>query len=202
MQALPSPPASFLGKKTKILQQLAVPDSEYADASPKGSVDVGIRDLIAEINEFEGLVTTSSCAGRVSVFLEGRKHAEAGDDERLAQTTTAGVGGKGGGGAWLFVSHDPVTKGDETWMNSLELLYPEEAQKEASEFQGERRLIHFKFEPMVRDRETSMTSFMLEKPVKLICECFRFFTFCRHLPPTLNLSYAVLYKLDFENQVL
>ncbi|CAH0022835.1 unnamed protein product [Clonostachys rhizophaga] len=149
MQALPPPPASFLGKKTKILQQLAVPDSEYADASPKGSVDVGIRDLIAEINEFEGLVTTSSCAGRVSVFLEGRKHSEAGEDERLAQTTTAGVGGKGGGGAWLFVSHDPVTKGDETWMNSLELLYPEEAQKEASEFQGERRLIHFKFEPMI-----------------------------------------------------
>ncbi|CAH0040127.1 unnamed protein product [Clonostachys solani] len=147
MQALPSPPASFLGKKNKILQQLAVPDSEYADASPKGSVDVGIRDLIAEINDFEGLVTTSSCAGRVSVFLEGRKHSETGDDERLAQTTTAGVGGKGGGGAWLFVSHDPVTKGDETWMDSL--LCSEEAQKEVAEFQGERRLIHFKFEPMI-----------------------------------------------------
>lgn len=65
--------ASFEATKAKILSALAVPDIEYSDLSPKGSVDVRIRDLIAEINLIEGLVTTSSCAGRVSVYVEGVK---------------------------------------------------------------------------------------------------------------------------------
>lgn len=65
--------ASFLSRKRKILADLSVPDAEYTDLSPKGSVDEGIRDLIRDVNGLEGLVTTSSCAGRVSVFLEGQK---------------------------------------------------------------------------------------------------------------------------------
>lgn len=63
----------FIARKSKILSDLAVPDGEYTDLSPKGSVDEGIRDLIKEINALDGLVTTSSCAGRVSVFVEGHK---------------------------------------------------------------------------------------------------------------------------------
>src|SRR5689334_16583600 len=39
-----------------------------ADKSPKGNVDDGVWELINEINAVEGLVTTSSCAGRVSCF--------------------------------------------------------------------------------------------------------------------------------------
>ncbi|KAK7715312.1 hypothetical protein SLS64_004011 [Diaporthe eres] len=66
-------PPSFARRKEAILAQLAVPDDEYTDLSPKGTVDAGIRDLIDEINGLDGLVTTSSCAGRVSVFLEGRR---------------------------------------------------------------------------------------------------------------------------------
>ncbi|CAF3483681.1 unnamed protein product [Fusarium graminearum] len=67
------------------------------------------EEKLAAALEKSGFVTTSSCAGRVSVFLEGRRVAEAeGEDERVA-----GVGGKGAGGAWLFVSHDPIPdKGD------------------------------------------------------------------------------------------
>lgn len=70
---MPPSRETFARKKARILSQLAVPDADYADASPKGSVDAGIRQLIGEINGCAGLVTTSSCAGRASVYLEGRK---------------------------------------------------------------------------------------------------------------------------------
>lgn len=63
----------FVARKSKILSDLSVPDAEYTDLSPKGSVDEGIRDLIRDINALDGLVTTSSCAGRVSIFVEGSK---------------------------------------------------------------------------------------------------------------------------------
>lgn len=156
----PTPSAGFAAKKSKILHQLAVPEDEYTDASPKGTIDTGIRDLIDEINATEGFVTTSSCAGRVSVFLEGRKVAGAadhGDAEGVAasraQSQVARVGGKGAGGTWLFVSHD-VVEGEE-WAARL-AFSGEEAGGEGQEDEGEdgaglegRRLIHFKFEPMV-----------------------------------------------------
>ncbi|KAB2570526.1 tRNA wybutosine-synthesizing protein [Lasiodiplodia theobromae] len=100
--------SAFAAKKHRILQQLAQPAAEYSDASPKGSIDEGIRTLIDEINAIEGLVTTSSCAGRISAFLEGRKRAAASEPrEAPAETSIAGAGGKGGG-QWLFVSHEPV----------------------------------------------------------------------------------------------
>ena len=84
MRPFKSPlPQAFLAKKKTILDQLSVPVSEYDDLSPKGSIDVGIRDLIDEINQIEGCVTTSSCSGRASVFLEGKKRASDGllDDQ-------------------------------------------------------------------------------------------------------------------------
>ncbi|RDA84837.1 hypothetical protein CP532_2081 [Ophiocordyceps camponoti-leonardi (nom. inval.)] len=134
---LPTPVASFHEKKARILQQLAIPDEEYIDASPKGSVDEAIRPLIDDINRVEGFVTTSSCAGRVSVFLEGHKVK----DESRAQT--AGVGGKGAGGTWLFVTHEPVARG-RSWIDALAFS------EESSAVRGPAdRLIHFKFEPMI-----------------------------------------------------
>lgn len=212
-------PPSFARRKEAILAQLAVPDEEYTDLSPKGTVDAGIRDLIDEINGLEGLVTTSSCAGRVSVFLEGRRAGRGappatadegslllpghhlavedegagedghegrglergglqgveagatpggggnGRDEPMAATsasasaeTIAGVGGKGGGGRWLFVSHEPVEsrgKLDSEPNIVAALLGMEEPifdgrEGSSAEEMGESRLIHFKFEPMVR----------------------------------------------------
>lgn len=216
-QAATAPiPPSFARRKEAILAQLAVPDDEYTDLSPKGTVDAGIRDLIDEINGLEGLVTTSSCAGRVSVFLEGRRAGrgappatadegslllpghhlavedegegdggrglEKGDgpgeagsvrpgggtpvgsgygrDESTASAsaeTIAGVGGKGGGGRWLFVSHEPVEsrgKLDSEPNIVAALLGMEEPifdgrEGSSAEEMGESRLIHFKFEPMV-----------------------------------------------------
>ncbi|TVY45656.1 tRNA wybutosine-synthesizing protein [Lachnellula occidentalis] len=172
---LPPPPPSFLAKKKRILSQLAVPDSQYDDLSPKGSIDEGIRDLIAEINEIEGCVTTSSCAGRVSVFLEGRKASSSsclalggeghgsgdgdegeGNDEEEEEGergTKAGVGGKGGGGRWLFVSHDPVSIEKERDLAGF--LGMERRGGNGDEVVGmgmearEVRFVHFKFEPMI-----------------------------------------------------
>jgi tRNA wybutosine-synthesizing protein 3 len=69
-------PPFFVSRKNKILAELSAPEEEYSDLSPKGSVDEGIRDLIEDINTLPGLVTTSSCAGRISVFLGGEKSAQ------------------------------------------------------------------------------------------------------------------------------
>ncbi|KND89886.1 tRNA wybutosine-synthesizing protein 3 [Tolypocladium ophioglossoides CBS 100239] len=153
---LPAPSGSFGEKKVKILQQLDVPEAEYADASPKGSVDEGIRDLIGEVNRAEGFVTTSSCAGRVSVFLEGRKTAAGAGvgegDEHQQREQVAGVGGKGAGGTWLYVSHEPVAcDGEddyEAWASTLGFAASAVSQSRPRG-SAERRLIHFKFEPMI-----------------------------------------------------
>ena len=154
-------PQSFISKKRKILEQLAVPVSEYDDLSPKGSVDEGIRDLIDEINQIEGCVTTSSCAGRVSIFLEGKKDVSSDDSEEVNEEkedreprTRAGVGGKGGGGKWLYVSHDPMDWRDHE--NRLaEFFGMRRKIKELEhalvpDVPGWERWVHFKFEPMVR----------------------------------------------------
>src|SRR5690242_1217936 len=103
----------FEARKQKILEQLDAPDEEYHDLSPKGSVDAPIRDLISEINRIDGIVTTSSCSGRISVFLEGRKaDSDPSKPVEEGEESRAGPGGKGGGGAWLFISHDPVEVAD------------------------------------------------------------------------------------------
>lgn len=143
MKRLPAPSNTFAAKKVKILSRLALPEDQYTDASPKGSVDVGIRGLIDQINTaHEGLVTTSSCAGRVSVYLEGPKSprppapggvnvtvtdvADIGSnggsgnevalegrrEDEAVRGLSSAVGGKGGG-EWLFVSHDPVVVEEE-----------------------------------------------------------------------------------------
>lgn len=147
----------FEQRKQKILEQLNAPDDKYTDRSPKGSVDERIRDLIEEVNRIPGLVTTSSCAGRVSVFLEGKKKpaltpgntvgGEDGDERAIA-----GPGGKGGG-CWLFVSHDPLhlpfspEDGASGNLHSRFKLRPGDGSGE--DVPAGASFIHFKFEPMV-----------------------------------------------------
>ncbi|KAM3075931.1 hypothetical protein ACMFMG_006556 [Clarireedia jacksonii] len=169
----PALPQSFLNQKKDILAKLSVPLEEYQDRSPKGSVDVGIRELIDEINEFEGCVTTSSCAGRVSVFLEGRKgggstslddvqeegEGEGGVRESTSSTSnTASIGGKGAGGKWLYVSHDPlavdILESKESTQSLHELLGMRRDshtafQMRAGDKTSDVRWVRFKFEPMI-----------------------------------------------------
>lgn len=155
---------SFESRKQKILKDLSVPDEEYTDFSPKGSVDEGIRDLIHDINELPGLVTTSSCAGRISIYLEGNKAAtsvqneieldksgngdETFDENALErqQKRFAATGGKGGGGKWLFVSHESV-KSDKPFHELFGMVagdgIPRMDQPEGVQ------LVRFHFEPMV-----------------------------------------------------
>jgi tRNA wybutosine-synthesizing protein 3 len=172
MANLSVPPPKFEARKKDILDQLSVPTTEYTDASPKGSVDEGIRDLIAEINGYAGYVTTSSCAGRVSVFLEGKKKgavapadgldAEVGGPDEAPSDggRLASAGGKGGG-SWLFVSHDPIdawaqsSKEDFSWTSFLGLGPGEEAASGMAGQDEAERLVHFKFEPMVQIRPLS-----------------------------------------------
>jgi tRNA wybutosine-synthesizing protein 3 len=146
-------PTSFTSRKQKILQALAVPTEEYSDLSPKGSVDEGIRDLINEINALEGLVTTSSCAGRISVFLEGSKANSQTDNDRVdSQGLQAAVpGGKGRGGRWLFVSHDPVVLSKDSGQHSLSRLLNLSAKFNSSQAidPTKTRFAKFQFEPVV-----------------------------------------------------
>jgi hypothetical protein len=122
-------PGNFDDRKAKILAELSTPDEQYQDLSPKGSVDAGIRDLIAEINALPDYVTTSSCAGRIAVYLEGAKGAK-------------------GGGQWLFTSHDPVDvpAGDGEVFRMLGLPNKETSVPGDSD---SARFVHFKYEPMV-----------------------------------------------------
>ncbi|RFU35011.1 hypothetical protein B7463_g1337, partial [Scytalidium lignicola] len=170
---MPPPSATFNVKKSTILNQLSVPASSYDDLSPKGSIDAGIRDLIDEINAVDGFVTTSSCSGRVAVFLEGERRRDQDEQERTVDNervgedegedeetrTKAGVGGKGGGGRWLFVSHDAVDLSSYEFreenggiMTALGMKRVGEGEKDVRGFMGQTRdtrFIHFKFEPFI-----------------------------------------------------
>ena len=168
--SIPIPP-KFTAKKEAILASLAVAEPLYTDLSPKGSVDEAIRPLIERLNALEGVVTTSSCAGRVSVFLEGIKHSNQEDDRDDAENSHGGSrgqaavpGGKGMGGRWLFVSHSPVhfpTGGDSIacrlGMYDKYELYEEQNPMEYE--QDQVRLARFQFEPMVREIFCYLRSF-------------------------------------------
>lgn len=168
-------PAAFLTKKQNILNALATPSSSYTDRSPKGSVDHGIKDLIDRINQLEGIVTTSSCAGRISVFLQGKnsyfqsvEEDEEGEGVQdgvheggniddggglRRQLTTMVPGGKGRGGRWLFVSHEPVKVpskqglGETPLYTLFGLSQVPHASRELNISQV--RFVRFQFEPMV-----------------------------------------------------
>ena len=143
-------PSIFETKKAKILQQLSVPDTEYNDASPKGTVDEGIRGLVDEINVLDTLITTSSCAGRIAVYLEGKRKAKTNDEIEVdaPEAANAGAGGKGGG-QWLFVSHDPLT--EEQQAKDLTTLFGMNRQGDISTPSSAKdvRWVRCKFEPMV-----------------------------------------------------
>jgi len=154
---------NFQAKKSKILEQINTPQEHYSDLSPKGSIDEGIRDLVCEINKIDGLVTTSSCAGRISVFLEGRKKLSPQAQQDLPKEVLensdapeaqaiAGPGGKGGG-SWLFVSHDPILKASHgnVMPDFHNLFGMNSSVPSKSSIEPNARFVHFKFEAMVRN---------------------------------------------------
>jgi tRNA wybutosine-synthesizing protein 3 len=145
--------STFILRKEKILQQLSVPDDEYNDLSPKGSVDEGIKALINDINSIEGLVTTSSCAGRVSVYLDGSytssKLVNHRDENLDPKNSTLG---SKGGGQWLYISHDPLHVPAEvhTATSHFHSLFQLQlVQNHAYHHVEPRKFVHFKYEAMV-----------------------------------------------------
>ncbi|KAL4997030.1 methyltransferase TYW3-domain-containing protein [Aspergillus recurvatus] len=144
-------PPIFLSRKNKILADLSTPEEEYSDLSPKGSVDEGIRDLIEDINTLPGLVTTSSCAGRISVFLEGRKAPNMSEEGPQAgeQRKFVPSGGKGAG-RWLYVSHDPLENKEKRSLLELFEMVPGDGKPPGVDKEGHGpRLVRFHFEPMI-----------------------------------------------------
>ena len=134
--------SSFALKRARIIEHLNVSEDSYSDRSPKGSIDEGIRTLVDDINQIDGLVTTSSCAGRISVYQEGEKRTHGDRHSR----SLVGQGGKGGG-QWLFVSHSPVSASAS---GSLHILFGLAEQSCNAGDPQSMNLIHLKFEPMVR----------------------------------------------------
>jgi tRNA wybutosine-synthesizing protein 3 len=106
------------------------------------------------------------------VFLEGRK---ANVDDSLSEEhaeSRAGPGGKGGGGAWLYISHTPIenlkVETTTTYMSLFGLQ--DAASKKDSVSNIQSRYIHLKFEPMV-SRNSYLSTTRLTVP--------RSFTFSR-----------------------
>jgi tRNA(Phe) wybutosine-synthesizing methylase Tyw3 len=152
--------SKFEAKRQKILAALSRPDTDYVDASPKGRVDDGVRELIRQINQTPGFVTTSSCAGRIAVYLEGPPKLASNplpaveDDEAAAfvaeSAAIANASGKGGG-RWLFSSHGPVDLDSVSKPGALLRFFGFSSSADVSFPLAETsaQYVHFKFEPMV-----------------------------------------------------
>lgn len=150
--------SKFRLKKGRILNSLAAPSELYTDLSPKGSVDIGIKNLIDRLNQLDGIVTTSSCAGRITVFLEGSKGRQFFANDGTSEVDNNGeqkvvLGGKGRGGRWLFVSHDPVQipAKDHIDDRPLSRLFGLSQQRQPCLLADidKSRFVRFQFEPMV-----------------------------------------------------
>lgn len=169
----------FTAHKSRILAKISSPSP---DASPKGSVDTQILPLISRLNQHNRVFTTSSCSGRISIFLEGLKKntrsSYFGENKQEGRVLAAedaggkaGIGGKGEGGKWLFVSHDPVDLIHKSDQEVSEMLLGKKADEAAAETPSGKeklgglglgsvdvsdfdissitRFVHLKFEPMV-----------------------------------------------------
>lgn len=128
----------FNQKKASILAEIC---SDEQDLSPKGDVDVLCFPIMNLINSHKDMVTTSSCSGRVSVFIEGDKQHKG----------SVKPGGKGEGGRWLFVTHDV----DDVigWLNEITSenveFYSPDIQDNTKDFEGSERLVLYKYEPFI-----------------------------------------------------
>lgn len=126
----------FDQKKRAILEEIS---SLEPDLSPKGSIDQLCLPIMDLINSHQDMVTTSSCSGRISVFVEGKKVLS-------AEETKAG--GKGLGGRWLYVSHE-----QNKILNWLDTLTNDEIKFENTDsndhIDNSIRYILYKYEPFI-----------------------------------------------------
>lgn len=88
MQQSSTTQSGYHQRKAHVLAQLG---SGEIDKSPKGFIDAHIADLCHWINKHPKIYTTSSCSGRITLFLHG--------DETK-------------GGDWLLATHDLTTEAE------------------------------------------------------------------------------------------
>ena len=81
---------AFAQRKASTLAELAL---DAGDLSRAGHVDARARAVVALVNTHPAFYTTSSCAGRVSLFADP-----------TSETRAAGMKG----GEWVYVNHDPA----------------------------------------------------------------------------------------------
>lgn len=126
----------FDQKKASILAEI---QSEAPDLSPKGDVDVLCFPIINLINTNADMVTTSSCSGRISIFLEGDKNHKG----------SIKSGGKGEGGRWLYVTHNVSEVSN--WIDRIESESFEFSDPAviAEQFDSDKRLVLYKYEPFI-----------------------------------------------------
>lgn len=127
----------FDQKKKSILAEIGATDEITPDASPKGTIDEFCIPIIHLINSNKNMVTTSSCSGRVSVFLEGIKNIDEDDIK---------IGAKGNYGRWIFVTHDPKDLPD--WSSSVDFKYITDGSSYKSTDVNTRYIL-YKFEPLI-----------------------------------------------------
>ncbi|GMG39335.1 unnamed protein product [Ambrosiozyma monospora] len=154
----------FDQKKAAILSEIDITSSDNPDASPKGTIDELCIPIIKLINSHKDMFTTSSCSGRISVFVEGSKKAKtkklASKTEEPDTTITSGVsernqgetndnfkiGAKGEGGHWLFVTHDDSKL--DNWWKDKNINFENNSSK-IQDLNLSTRYVLFKFEPLI-----------------------------------------------------
>lgn len=128
----------FDQKKASILAEI---QSLQPDLSPKGDVDVLCYPIMELINSHNDMVTTSSCSGRLSVFIEGTK----------SHNGLQKSGGKGEGGRWLYVTHD--VNEVRGWLDKINPDSFTFAQEDFTHLIGDsvsgKRLALYKYEPFI-----------------------------------------------------
>ncbi|OUM54909.1 hypothetical protein BVG19_g4360 [[Candida] boidinii] len=154
---------SFDQKKESIQREISETTSDSPDASPKGTIDELCIPIIKLINSHHDLVTTSSCSGRASVFIEGSKLRKSNQETRTSQeqpkqTETSNnnqdifdykIGAKGEGGHWLFVTHNENEV--DGWWKDKGIKFSKDVfqTKKVSDFDLSTRYILFKYEPLI-----------------------------------------------------
>jgi tRNA wybutosine-synthesizing protein 3 len=135
------------------------------DKSRAGHVDEHIQDLVNCINRHSSYVTLSSCSGRIAFFDPAATckssviatettyiRSEEAARIKTANADSDNVGGKGGGGSWLLVSHDAI----DSESDLLPFFAPSEVKSRV--IQGnpstiddleEERICFLKLEPML-----------------------------------------------------
>lgn len=141
----------FVAQKTRLLQRLTAPNTSSTGHSSGDSVDIGIRSLVDEINKIDTLATTSSCAGRVVVYLEGSGSSSSPShlDDNMGISGLA-IAAERVGDQSLFVSHDPLPLSGKTPVAPMLGLSDHTNLGVPSSIEGV-RWVRCKFEPMVGD---------------------------------------------------